>query len=123
MCQLNIIVICLYGALAQLARAPRLHRGGQGFESLMLHHIVIKHSIECFFIFCIIILHIDILLINRRVIHVNNNINSNINGHVPDFDIVKLTEDNLALAEKRTDEIPLRTENSDRLDEDNNIDE
>ena len=25
------------GELAQLARAPRLHRGGQGFESLILH--------------------------------------------------------------------------------------
>lgn len=28
----------IFGALAQLARAPRLHRGGQGFESLKLHH-------------------------------------------------------------------------------------
>ena len=26
------------GAVAQLARAPRLQRGGQGFESLQLHH-------------------------------------------------------------------------------------
>ena len=28
---------CL-GELAQLARAPALHAGGQGFESLILHH-------------------------------------------------------------------------------------
>ena len=27
------------GWLAQLARAPRLHRGGRGFESLITHHI------------------------------------------------------------------------------------
>lgn len=26
------------GALAQLARAPALHAGGQGFETLRLHH-------------------------------------------------------------------------------------
>lgn len=29
------------GELAQLARAPALHAGGQGFESLILHHNVI----------------------------------------------------------------------------------
>ena len=29
-----------YGELAQLARAPALHAGGQGFESLILHQIV-----------------------------------------------------------------------------------
>ena len=28
----------LYGALAQLARAPALQAGGPGFESLTLHH-------------------------------------------------------------------------------------
>ncbi len=27
-----------YGLLAQLARAPRLHRGGRGFEPLATHH-------------------------------------------------------------------------------------
>ena len=27
------------GLLAQLARAPRLHRGGQGFEPLATHHL------------------------------------------------------------------------------------
>ena len=26
------------GAVAHLARAPRLHRGGRGFDSLQLHH-------------------------------------------------------------------------------------
>ena len=26
-----------FGGLAQLARAPALHAGGQGFESLILH--------------------------------------------------------------------------------------
>lgn len=29
------------GLLAQLARAPRLHRGGRGFESLTTHHFLI----------------------------------------------------------------------------------
>ncbi len=29
--------ISMKGRLAQLARAPRLHRGGQGFESLSGH--------------------------------------------------------------------------------------
>ena len=28
----------LFGGLAQLARAPALHAGGQGFDSLILHH-------------------------------------------------------------------------------------
>jgi hypothetical protein len=27
----------MYGRIAQLVRAPRLHRGGQGFESLFAH--------------------------------------------------------------------------------------
>ena len=27
-----------YGAVAQLARAPALQAGGQGFDSLYLHH-------------------------------------------------------------------------------------
>ncbi len=27
----------MYGELAQLARAPALHAGGQGFDSLILH--------------------------------------------------------------------------------------
>ena len=27
-----------YGPVAHLARAPRLHRGGKGFDSLQLHH-------------------------------------------------------------------------------------
>ena len=31
------LLIC--GRLAQLARAPRLHRGGRGFESLITHQI------------------------------------------------------------------------------------
>ena len=30
--------IIFHGRLAQLARAPRLHRGGRGFESLIAHH-------------------------------------------------------------------------------------
>lgn len=30
-----------YGRLAQLARAPRLHRGGRGFEPLSAHQIKI----------------------------------------------------------------------------------
>ncbi len=30
----------LFGRIAQLARAPRLHRGGPGFESLCAHHLL-----------------------------------------------------------------------------------
>ena len=30
-------IIKSFGELAQLARAPALHAGGQGFESLILH--------------------------------------------------------------------------------------
>lgn len=36
---MHLIVAYFSGALAQLARAPRLHRGGQGFESPKLHHV------------------------------------------------------------------------------------
>ena len=32
------------GELAQLARAPALHAGGQGFESLILHQISKKRG-------------------------------------------------------------------------------
>ena len=32
------IILIVDGELAQLARAPALHAGGQGFESLILHH-------------------------------------------------------------------------------------
>ncbi len=32
------IIFDVYGELAQLARASALHAGGQGFESLILHH-------------------------------------------------------------------------------------
>ncbi len=38
------------GSLAQLARAPRLHRGGQGFEPLATHHAVIEFFISAFFL-------------------------------------------------------------------------
>lgn len=31
------VIIIGYGSLAQLARAPRLHRGGRGFEPLATH--------------------------------------------------------------------------------------
>ena len=33
-----------HGDIAQLARAPALQAGGQGFDSLYLHHANIKHS-------------------------------------------------------------------------------
>ena len=33
-----------HGDIAQLARAPALQAGGQGFDSLYLHHTNIKHS-------------------------------------------------------------------------------
>ena len=35
----SYIIDIVVGELAQLARAPALHAGGQGFESLILHHI------------------------------------------------------------------------------------
>ena len=38
------------GRLAQLARAPRLHRGGLGFESLTAHHRKIRTQ-SGFFLF------------------------------------------------------------------------
>ena len=34
----------IYGDIAQLARAPALQAGGQGFDSLYLHHIEVKKS-------------------------------------------------------------------------------
>jgi hypothetical protein len=33
----KVNVLFLFGELAQLARAPALHAGGQGFDSLILH--------------------------------------------------------------------------------------
>ena len=32
------------GELAQLARAPALHAGGQGFDSLILHHQIADYG-------------------------------------------------------------------------------
>ena len=32
------------GELAQLARAPALHAGGQGFDSLILHQVTVKSN-------------------------------------------------------------------------------
>ena len=43
MCICGIIISVDDGLLAQLARAPRLHRGGQGFESLATHHLCMGH--------------------------------------------------------------------------------
>lgn len=40
------------GRLAQLARAPRLHRGCQGFESLIAHRIRPHDSLRNHEIFC-----------------------------------------------------------------------
>ena len=48
-----------FGELAQLARAPRLQRGGQGFESLILHQYVFSPVYTGFF---------DILNSFRRII-------------------------------------------------------
>ncbi len=36
------IIYLVDGELAQLARASALHAGGQGFESLILHHIFFR---------------------------------------------------------------------------------
>ena len=33
-------MIVFFGRLAQLARAPRLHRGCRGFESLIAHYLI-----------------------------------------------------------------------------------
>ncbi len=33
------------GGLAQLARAPALHAGGRGFESLILHFVMIRKRV------------------------------------------------------------------------------
>jgi hypothetical protein len=33
-----------FGGLAQLARAPALHAGGQRFESVILHQTLLKRS-------------------------------------------------------------------------------
>ena len=44
-----------YGRLAQLARAPRLHRGGRGFEPLSAHHESFAWTIalgRCLFYIC-----------------------------------------------------------------------
>ena len=48
MLNLNLL-ICTSGELAQLARAPALHAGGQGFDSLILHHfdgLILKKQTE-----------------------------------------------------------------------------
>lgn len=37
----------IYGRLAQLARAPRLHRGGRGFEPLSAHHELMTIKTPC----------------------------------------------------------------------------
>lgn len=45
------------GRLAQLARAPRLHRGCQGFESLIAHCVMCQDIVPVFwhilFCFCV----------------------------------------------------------------------
>ncbi len=38
----TIVLIKIYGAVAQLARAPALQAGGQEFDSPQLHHTNIK---------------------------------------------------------------------------------
>ena len=41
----------IVGSLAQLARAPRLHRGGRGFEPLATHHKIDQAPSGVLFIF------------------------------------------------------------------------
>ena len=43
--------VVTFGELAQLARASALHAGGQGFESLILHHYDFKNPTMDFFHF------------------------------------------------------------------------
>jgi hypothetical protein len=33
-------IVLIFGGIAQLARAPALHAGGQGFDSVCLHQIL-----------------------------------------------------------------------------------
>jgi hypothetical protein len=35
-----MLIMNVFGGLAQLARAPALHAGGQGFDSLILHKLL-----------------------------------------------------------------------------------
>ena len=37
-----LVRVEIMGGLAQLARAPALHAGGRGFESLILHIVMIR---------------------------------------------------------------------------------
>lgn len=70
------------GGLAQLARAPALHAGGQGFESLILHQIDIKLELISFEFYCV---QIDILLIRIKLNFVNLEIHlyiDSINEHM-----------------------------------------
>ena len=43
-CTLKKYIDISHGDIAQLARAPALQAGGQGFDSLYLHHANIKRS-------------------------------------------------------------------------------
>ena len=40
----NPVFFTIYGGVAHLARAPALHAGGRGFESLPLHHLALQLS-------------------------------------------------------------------------------
>ena len=42
---LNLKLNLNKGELAQLARAPALHAGGQGFDSLILHTVLTRKGI------------------------------------------------------------------------------
>ena len=39
-----MVLLTIYGDIAQLIRAPALQAGGPGFESLYLHHY--KHGVD-----------------------------------------------------------------------------
>ena len=42
----STLLFCVYGAVAQLARAPALQAGGQEFDSPYLHHIRYDLKVE-----------------------------------------------------------------------------
>ena len=42
------IEFCVYGAVAQLARAPALQAGGQEFDSPQLHHTDLNISMKTY---------------------------------------------------------------------------
>ena len=102
-----------HGRLAQLARASRLHRGGQGFESLSVH-INVSHMDNFFYLYILYSTEIDRYyvgqtsdIIFRRQIHNSGTgLFSKFTKRAKDWEIA-YTEvyPNRSLAKKRETEI------------------